>query len=129
MTIEEIKSEINKDNNLPDQVRVIAKSDLNRWLSAIGELYLVSPTMEVYSVGFNSDHHAVGDYIEITNIFRLYTILDVKLYATKYGDNYVIYCNALGYKFMEIVSVDLYKQVYKSITDTVNEFDVFHPYH
>ncbi len=128
MTIDEIKAAIAKDNNLPDDVKKTAKEDLNRWLAKIGELYLLCPTMEFYSVGLNSNHHIIGDCIEITNIFRLHTILDIKLYATKYGDKYVIYGNALGYKFMELVAKDVYDQIYRTMTTTVSEFNIFHPY-
>jgi hypothetical protein len=128
VSIDEIKSAINKDNNLPDNIKAVAKADLNRWLAAIGELYLLSPTMEIYSVGLTG-YKPLNEYISITNIFRLHTILNIKLYATRYGDKYAIYCNALGFKFMEIVSEELYNQIYKAITDTFEEFDVFHPYH
>lgn len=128
MTIDEIKTAINNDNKLPDDVRNTIKQDLNNWLSKIGELYQLSPAMELYTVGLNSNHHTVGDYIEITNIFRLYTILDVKLYATQYGKGYMICCNALGYKFMELVSEEVYNQIYKSMSDTVSTYNMFHPY-
>jgi len=128
MGIDDIKQAINKDNKLPDSVKKTAKEDLNRWLSKIGELYQLSPSMELYSVGLGGHMHTVGDFIEITNIFRLHTILDVKLYATKYGDHYMIYCNTLGYKFMELVSEEVYNQIYKSMSDTVSTYDMFHPY-
>ena len=128
MTINEIKAAISKDNNLPDDVKKTAKEDLNRWLAKIGELYLLSPTMELYSVGLNPNHHIIGDYIEITNIFRLHTILNIKLFATQYEDKYAIYGNALGYKFMELVSKDVYDQIYRAMTTTISEFNIFHPY-
>ena len=127
MTIDEIKTAINKDNNLPDDVKSTVKEDLSRWLSAIGELYLLSPNMELYSVGITG-YRSLNEHIAITNIFRLHTILGVKLYATKYGDKYVIYCNALGFKFMEIVSEEVYNQIYKLMSDTVSTYNMFHPY-
>lgn len=134
MTIEEIKSEISKDNNLPDHVRNMVKSDLNRWLSAIVELYLLSPNMEFYSVGLGGykplceSEFAINEYISITNIFRLHTILGIKLFSQKSGEHYVIYCNALGFKFQETISVEMYNQVYKPLTTTISEYDIFHPY-
>lgn len=128
MTIDEIKSAITKDNKLPDDLRNTLKQDLNTWLSKLGELYTLSPTMEVYSVGLTG-YTPLNEYISITNIFRLHTILGIKLYATKYENNYVIYCNALGYKFMEIVSETVYVQVYKQLAETFAEYDIFHPYH
>ncbi len=129
MSIDDIKQAVNNDNNLPDSVKKTAKDDLNRWLAKIGELYQLNPSMEICSVGLFGYHSAVRDFIAITNIFKLHTLLDVKLYATQYDDKYMIYGNALGYKFMELVSKHVYDQIYKSITDTVDEFDVFHPYH
>lgn len=128
MSIDDIKQAINKDNKLPDSVKKTVKADLNRWLSKIGELYQLSPSMEFYSVGLNGHHNTIGDFIEITNIFRLHTILNVKLYATKYGNQYMIYCNALGYKFMELVSEEVYNQIYKSMSDIISEYNIFHPY-
>lgn len=128
MSIDDIKQAINNDNNLPDSVKKTAKDDLNRWLSKIGELYQLNPSMEICSVGLYGYHSAVCDFIAITNIFRLHTLLDVKLYATKYGNHYMIYCNALGYKFMELVTVDVYNQIYKAMSDTFAEYDIFHPY-
>ena len=126
MTIDEIKAAIHKDNNLPDDVKKTAKEDLNRWLAKIGELYLLSPTMEFYSVGLNTK--VIGQYICITNIFRLYSILDIKLFATPYDDKFMIYCNALGFSFAEIVSANVYNAIYKQITSMVSNFDIFYPY-
>lgn len=126
MTINEIKAAITKDTNLPDDLKKTAKADLNRWLSKIGELYLLSPTMELYSVGL--DTKTIGSYICITNIFRLYTILDIKLFATPYDDKFMIYCNALGFSFAEVVSANVYNSIYKRITTVVSNFDIFYPY-
>lgn len=132
MTINEIKEAINKDNKLPEDVKNILKKDLNTWLSKIGELYLLSPTLEVCSVGLGLLDPQIRSnisYIPITNIFRLNTILGIKLYAKKYSDTqYIIYCNALGYPFMETVSDELYRQVYKGMSELISEFDIFHPY-
>ena len=50
------------------------------------------------------------------------------LFATKYGENYAIYCNALGYPFIEIISATMYSEVYKSISTLITEVDLFHPY-
>lgn len=128
MTVDEIKSAINKDNKLQEDVKNTLKQDLNNWLSKIGELYLLSPTLEVCSVGISSSASQLN-HIKITNIFRLNTLLGIKLYAKKYGDhNYLIYCNALGYPFMEIISDEVYRQVYKDISELISEFDIFHPY-
>lgn len=126
MSIDEIKDAINKDNRLPDDVRLTVKEDLNKWLSKIGELYLLSPTMELYSVGL--DCNVIGQYVCITNIFRLNTILNIKLFATRYGNKYMIFCNALGFSFAEIVSADVYNQVYKNMSELISEYSVFHPY-
>lgn len=128
MTIDEIKSAIKDDFNLPEDLKIIAKEDLNKWVTKLGELYLLSPTLEMYSVGLPLKHPATSEYIEITNIFRFHTILGVKLYSKKYGDNYIVYCNTLGYKFKEVVSTEMYNQVYKSLTTTLSEYDIFHPY-
>ena len=127
MTVDEIKSAITKDNKLPDDLRNTLKQDLNIWLAKIGELYTLNPTMEMCGVSL-AKSKIISDHIGITNIFRLHTILGIKLFATKYGENYAIYCNALGYPFIEIISATMYAEVYKSISTLITEVDLFHPY-
>jgi hypothetical protein len=66
------------------------------------------------------------DTIEIENIFQLHYVLDFKLFAEKQSDDTYSITSQLyhDYTFAEIVSADVYDEIYRDITTTLHDADI-----
>ena len=103
---------------------------LNKLVKFANDLY-VDDTFTNYSEVwfYTSPNLKLLDHIEISNIFQLHYVLNIKLFALKHSiDTYVIYSDSYsGYVFAEIVSDDIYEAIYKDIVTTIHSVDMFKP--
>lgn len=137
LTVEQIKGIIFSQNanfKIPGNKEIAVQevsSLLNKLVKFANDLY-VDDTFTSYSEVwfYTSPNLKLLDHIEISNIFQLYYILNIKLFALKHSiDTYVIYSDSYsGYVFAEIVSDDIYEAIYKDIVTTIHSADVFMPH-
>lgn len=137
LTVDQIKGIISSQNanfkilgNKEIAVQEVS-SLLNKLVKFANDLY-VDDTFTSYSEVwfYTSPNLKLLDHIEISNIFQLYYVLNIKLFALKHSiDTYVIYSDSYsGYVFAEIVSDDIYEAIYKDIVTTIHSVDMFKPH-
>lgn len=91
---------------------------LDKLVKFANDIYVDDTTVSYGGIWFYTAPHLLSlDCIEIENIFQLYYVMDMKLYAKSYlGGGYVITSDKYeDYVFAEIVSNDVYNEIYASI--------------
>lgn len=137
LTVDQIKGIISSQKanfKIPGNKEIAVQevsSLLNKLAKFANDLY-VDDTFTSYSEVwfYTSPNLKLLDHIEISNIFQLYYVLDIKLYSQVYCESrYLIYSAKYnGYIFSEIVSKDVYDAIYSTITTTIHDANLFNPY-
>lgn len=91
---------------------------LNKLVKFANDIYVDDTTVSYGGIWYYTAPNLKSlDCIEIENIFQLYYVMDMKLYAESYlGGGYVITSDKYeDYVFAEIVSNDVYNEIYADI--------------
>ena len=124
LTVDQIKGIISSQNanfEIPgkrDLAIYEITSLLDKLVAFANDLYVDDTTVSYSEVWFYTAPHLKSlDCIEIENIFQLYYVMNMKLYVKSYlGGGYVITSEKYkDYIFAEIVSNDVYNEIYADI--------------
>lgn len=129
-----IESELHTFSTKPEYKNTLAvelKILLDKLIRHAEDLYFdeTDTDTEYASVWFSmAPHFKELDHIEIQNIFQLYYILDLTLYANAQGGKYIISANYRDYTFVEIVDKEIYTGIYSKISKLIYNADIFDPF-
>ena len=103
---------------------------LDKLVTFANDLYIDDTIVSYNQMWYSTAPHLkLIDHIEIENIFQLYYVMNIPLYAQPYNGDYLITSKSYkNYTFAEIVPKDVYNAIYSDIVTHVHSTDIFIPY-